>query len=87
MRLLVHQTKAYSSFLSNFAVYSSLLVFSILLSLRVSRTITWSYAAVFIPIWVWNALVLCGAVVGVVFWTRKKTLRSEVIMKTKTPKK
>lgn len=68
-----------SFFFSNFAVYCCLLVFSVLLSLRVSRTITWNYAAVFIPVWVWNALVLCGVVVGVVFWTRKKTLRSEVI--------
>ena len=69
-------------FFSNFTVYCCLLVFSILLSLRVSGVITWNYAAVFIPIWVWNAFVLCGVVVGVVFWIKKKSLRSEVITLT-----
>lgn len=52
-----------------------LLVFSILLSLRVEGLITWSYGAVFFPLWVWNVLVAVGAVAGVVVWIRKKRLR------------
>jgi len=52
-----------------------LLVFSILLSLRVEGLITWSYGAVFFPLWVWNALVAVGVVAGIIAWIRKRRLR------------
>ena len=60
---------------SNFVVCCCLLVFSLLLSLRADNIITWNYAIIFLPLWVWNTLVLAGLIVGVVFWIKKKRLR------------
>ena len=57
---------------SNLTVYSLLLVFSVLLSLRVEGVICWSYGAVFLPLWVWKFLVAVGTVAGIVGWARKR---------------
>ena len=50
-------------------------MFSVLLSLRVDNIIVWHYAVIFIPLWVWNVLILAGLIVGVAFWVKKKRLR------------
>lgn len=61
--------------LSKFIVYSCLLVFSILLSLRMDGTISISYWIVFTPLWVWKALVVTGAMIGTMVWARNPDYR------------
>jgi len=56
-------------------VYCCLLVFSILLSLRVDELITWNYAVVFIPIWVWNSVLLVSGLLGIGCWIKRKDAR------------
>ncbi|KAM9832819.1 transmembrane protein 185-like isoform 1-T1 [Syngnathus typhle] len=55
---------------SKFLIYSCLLLFSVLLSLRLDGVIQWSYWAVFTPIWLWKLLVIIGASVGTGVWAR-----------------
>lgn len=61
--------------LSKFIVYSCLLVFSILLALRLDGTISVSYWAVFLPLWIWKGLVVAGAVIGTAVWARNPDYR------------
>ena len=61
--------------LSNFILYSLLLILSVLISLRAEGVINWSYGAVFLPLWLWYAVVVGGAVSGVIVWIWKKRLR------------
>lgn len=65
-----------STLYSDFILYCCLLAFSVLLSLRVDQVITWNYAIIFLPIWVWNAIALVGTVVGVAYFIKKRSLRS-----------
>ena len=60
---------------SNFFVYCSLLVVSVLLSLQVDGVISWSYGVIFIPLWVWKTLTLIATIVGVAVFIKKKKLR------------
>ncbi|XP_045919943.1 transmembrane protein 185-like [Micropterus dolomieu] len=53
---------------SKFLIYSCLLLFSVLLSLRLDGVIQWNYWAVFTPIWLWKLLVIIGASVGTGVW-------------------
>ena len=46
-----------------------------LISLRAEGVINWSYGAVFLPLWLWYAVVVAGAVFGVVVWIWKKRWR------------
>ncbi|CAL8129613.1 unnamed protein product [Orchesella dallaii] len=62
---------------SKFVVYSCLFVFTILIALRQDETITWSYWAVFTPIWLWKLMVVLGAVVGSIVWWRHPHYRME----------
>jgi hypothetical protein len=55
---------------SKFVVYNCLLVFSVLLALRLDNTIRLSYWIVFLPLWLWKALAVSGALVGTVIWCR-----------------
>jgi len=43
----------------------------------VDNVIVWHYAVIFIPLWVWNVLILAGLIVGVAFWVKKRRLRQE----------
>jgi hypothetical protein len=61
----------------NCILYSLLLILSVLISLRAEGVINWSYGAVFLPLWLWNVLVVAGAVPGVVVWIWKKRLRQQ----------
>ena len=61
---------------SKFVVYSCLLCFSVLLSLRLDGSIDASYWLVFAPLWLWKALVVAGAVTGAVVWARNPDYRS-----------
>ena len=60
---------------SNAILYSLLLLLSVLLALRVEGVVSWSYGAVFLPLWLWNLLVLAGAVSGILTWVLKKRER------------
>ncbi|XP_037117088.1 transmembrane protein 185A isoform X2 [Syngnathus acus] len=62
---------------SKFLIYSCLLLFSVLLSLRLDGVIQWSYWAVFTPIWLWKLLVIIGASVGIGVWARNPQYRAE----------
>lgn len=62
---------------SKFLVYSCLLVFTLLFSLRLDGEIQWSYWVVFLPIWLWKFTVVCGAVVGSYIWWRYPQYRIE----------
>lgn len=60
---------------SKFLIYSCLLLFSVLLSLRLDGVIQWSYWAVFTPIWLWKLLVIIGASVGTGVWAHNPQYR------------
>ncbi|KAK3592588.1 hypothetical protein CHS0354_001756 [Potamilus streckersoni] len=62
---------------SKFVVFSCLLIFSFLFSLRLDNTITWSYWFIFVPIWLWKILVISGAIVGSYVWCRNPLYRLE----------
>lgn len=64
-----------SFFFSKFLIYSCLLLFSVLLSLRLDGVIQWSYWAVFTPIWLWKLLVITGAAVGTGVWAHNPQYR------------
>ena len=60
---------------SKFTVYFSLLVFSILFSLRLDNRITFSYWLVFLPLWIWKSIAILGVLVGVIVWLRNPNYR------------
>lgn len=60
---------------SKFIVYSSLLVFTILLSFRLDDRIRVSYWVIFLPIWIWHSIAFVGAIVGVCIWIRNPDYR------------
>ncbi|CAL1545989.1 unnamed protein product [Lymnaea stagnalis] len=62
---------------SKFVVFTCLLVFTVLFSLRLDKSITWSYWFVFLPIWVWKLLVMIGAFIGSSVWLRNPQYRQE----------
>ncbi|XP_062514046.1 transmembrane protein 185A-like [Corticium candelabrum] len=62
---------------SKFVVFFSLLLFSIVLSLRLDGVVTCSYWAVFTPLWLWKLMTFSGCAVGVVVWRRRPQNRPE----------
>ncbi|XP_045499978.1 transmembrane protein 185A isoform X2 [Colias croceus] len=62
---------------SKFVVHTCLLIFTALLALKLDNTITWSYWAVFTPIWIWKFLVVLGATVGTYVWWQYPHFRLE----------
>lgn len=60
---------------SKFLLFFTLFIFSILLALRLDGAITWSYWAVFTPIWIWKIMVLTGAFTGIYIWIRHPEYR------------
>lgn len=62
---------------SKFVIFSCLLGFSLLFSLRLDNTIEWSYWVVFLPIWIWKFLVIFGAIVGSYVWFSHPLYRLE----------
>lgn len=57
-------------------MYGCLLVFSLLFALRLDGIIEWNYWIVFLPLWIWKALVVGGATVGSCIWWRNPNYRS-----------
>ncbi|CAH2041437.1 unnamed protein product, partial [Iphiclides podalirius] len=62
---------------SKFVVHTCLLIFTALLALKLDSTITWSYWAVFTPIWIWKFLVVLGATIGTYVWWQYPHFRLE----------
>ncbi|XP_041981520.1 transmembrane protein 185B isoform X2 [Aricia agestis] len=62
---------------SKFVVHTCLLVFTALLALKFDETISWSFWAVFTPIWIWKFLVVLGATVGTYVWWQYPHFRLE----------
>lgn len=60
---------------SKFIVYSSVLIFSILFSLRLDNRITFSWWLVFLPLWIWKSIAMLGALVGLFIWIKKPEYR------------
>lgn len=60
---------------SKFIVYTSLFIFSLLLSARLDNRITSSYWLIFIPLWIWKSITILGAFVGIVVWLRNPEYR------------
>lgn len=60
---------------SKFTVYFSLLVFSILFSLKLDNRISFSWWLVFLPIWIWKSIAILGALVGTVIWLKNPDYR------------
>lgn len=60
---------------TKFTVYFSILIFSILLSLRLDHTINISYWLVFLPLWIWKTLTILGALIGIIIWARNPGYR------------
>jgi len=58
-------------------VYGCLLVFCLLFALRLDGIIQWNYWIVFLPLWIWKALVVIGATVGSCIWWRNPNYRLE----------
>jgi len=65
---------------SKFIVYGCLLVFCLLFALRLDGIIQWSYWIIFLPLWIWKALVVIGAIVGSCIWWRNPNYRSAYIL-------
>jgi len=76
---LVHELSTSVQFVflccSKFVIFSCLLVFTLLFSLRLDNTIQWNYWVIFLPIWIWKALVIIGAIVGSYVWFRHPQYR------------
>lgn len=61
---------------SKLIVYTSVLVFLILLSLRFDNKITLSYWLVFLPLWIWKSIAILGAVIGIIVWIKNPDYRT-----------
>jgi len=60
---------------SKFVVFSSLLGFSLLFTLKLDNQIHWSWWTVFIPLWIWKGVAIAGAMVGSYVWWRRPQAR------------
>ena len=60
---------------SKFVLFSSLLMFSVLYTLKLDGVISWSWWSVFLPLWVWKGIAISGASVGSYVWWRRPQSR------------
>ena len=56
-------------------VFTSLLLFSLLYTLKLDGVLDWSWWSVFIPLWAWKGLAITGAGVGSYVWWRRPQSR------------
>lgn len=61
---------------TKFTVYFSVLIFSVLFSLKLDNKITFSYWLVFLPLWIWKSLAFLGGSVGIFKWLRNPDYRA-----------
>ena len=81
----IHRTISYGKqfidfYFSKFIVYGCLLIFCLLFALRLDEIISWSFWTIFLPLWIWKALVIIGAVVGSWVWFRHPQYRHTYIL-------
>lgn len=62
---------------SKFIIFSSLFVFSIVLSLKLDGIIYWNNWCIFAPLFIWKASVIAGALMGCIAWSRHPESRVE----------
>lgn len=60
---------------SKFVVFSALLAFSLLYTLKLDGEIAVSYWTVFLPLWIWKGIAILGALVGSYVWWRRPHAR------------
>lgn len=60
---------------SKFTVYFSLLIFSVLFSLKLDSRIALSWWLIFLPLWIWKSIAILGALVGTIIWLRNPDYR------------
>ena len=60
---------------SKFVVFTALLLFSLLYTLKLDGVLDWSWWSVFIPLWAWKAVAISGAGVGSYVWWRRPQSR------------
>lgn len=60
---------------SKFVLFTALLLFSMLYSLKLDGVLDWSWWAVFLPLWLWKAVAIAGACVGSYVWWRRPQSR------------
>lgn len=63
--------------ISKFVVYTSLLSFLILFSLRLDNYIQIKYVYIFMPLWIWKFLVILGSFVGTLVFLKNPQYRHE----------
>ncbi len=56
-------------------MFTSLLLFSILYTLKLDGVLAWSWWSVFAPLWIWKGLAITGAGVGSWVWWRRPQAR------------
>lgn len=60
---------------SKFTVYFSLLIFSILFTLKLDNRIALSWWLIFLPLWIWKSIAVLGALVGTFIWLNNPDFR------------
>jgi len=60
---------------SKFVVFSALLAFSLLYTLKLDGKISISYWTVFLPLWIWKGIAIVGALIGSYVWWRRPHAR------------
>ena len=60
---------------SKFVLFSSLLLFSVLYTLKLDGVIHWTWWTIFLPLWIWKGIAISGACVGSYVWWRRPQSR------------
>lgn len=60
---------------SKFIVYTSVLLFTLLFSLKLDNRLSLPYWVVFSPLWIWKGIAVAGAIVGIAVWFRNPNYR------------
>ncbi|CAK9291863.1 unnamed protein product [Gordionus sp. m RMFG-2023] len=61
-----------------FLAYLSLVIFIYLLALRLDEEIFWNYWYVFMPLWIYNIIVVIGALIGSAVWWSNPRYRLDI---------
>ncbi|CAB3409068.1 unnamed protein product [Caenorhabditis bovis] len=66
---------------SKFILYSCILISILLFSLKLDGFVSYSYAYVFLPLWLCNALVFLGAIIGACSFCARPPSRNEIMLR------
>ena len=59
-----------------FLVFTSLLLFGVLLSFRLEEVVGGSYWGVFVPLWFWKFVMITGCAVGIRYYISQQVIGS-----------